>query len=134
MTNVEEKEVKRFPAPPFTTSTLQQEASRKLGFGVRKTMIIAQQLYEGIAHGRGTTGLITYMRTDSVNMAETALQQAKEVIMKEFGKEFALPAPRLYKSKKGAQQAHEAIRPVDLSLMPEDVKQYLDRDQYGFMR
>ncbi len=130
VTSVEEKEVKRFPAPPFTTSSLQQEASRKLGFGVKKTMVIAQQLYEGIAHGRGTTGLITYMRTDSVNLAETALKQAKEVILKEFGKEFALPAPRHYKSKKGAQEAHEAIRPVDLSLMPEDVKSYLDRDQY----
>ncbi len=128
--SVEEKDVKRSPAAPFTTSTLQQEASRKLGFSVNRTMTIAQQLYEGVQHGRGMTGLITYMRTDSVNLSQVALAQAKEVITREFGKEYALPTPRFYKSKKGAQEAHEAIRPVDLSLLPEDVKQYLDKDQY----
>lgn len=130
VTNVEEKHIKRLPAPPFITSSLQQEAMRKLGFGVKKTMIIAQQLYEGVKHGKGTTGLITYMRTDSVNLAESALKQAKEVIIKDFGKQYALDVPRRYKSKKSAQEAHEAIRPVDISLMPEDVKTYLDRDQY----
>ena len=126
---VEEKEVKRSPAPPFTTSTLQQEASRKLGFSVKKTMMLAQQLYEGVEHGKGVTGLITYMRTDSVNLSQVALKQAKEVIMQDFGKEFALEEPRYYKSKKGAQEAHEAIRPVDLSLKPSDVESYLDKDQ-----
>jgi DNA topoisomerase I len=129
VTNVEEKEVKRSPSPPFTTSTLQQEASRKLGFSVKRTMIIAQQLYEGVEHGQGVTGLITYMRTDSVNLSEIALKQAKEVVEKEFGKEYALATPRLFKGRKGAQEAHEAIRPADLSLKPEDVKDYLDKDQ-----
>lgn len=129
VTKVEEKEVRRNPSPPFTTSTLQQEASRKLGFSVKRTMVIAQQLYEGVEHGKGTTGLITYMRTDSVNLSQVALHQAQEVIEKEFGKEYGLPNPRFYKGRKGAQEAHEAIRPVDLSLKPEDVKPYLDKDQ-----
>ena len=127
---VEKKDVTRKPAPPFITSTLQQEASRKLGFSVKRTMMIAQQLYEGIKHGKGETGLITYMRTDSVNLAAQALHQAQDVITEEFGKEYALPKPRLFKGKKGAQEAHEAIRPVDLSIKPEDVKSYLDKDQY----
>ncbi len=130
VTKVEEKDVKRSPAPPFTTSTLQQEASRKLGFSVKRTMTIAQQLYEGVEHHKGSHGLITYMRTDSVNLSEVALKQAKEVIAKEFGKEYALAAPRYYKGRKGAQEAHEAIRPVDISIMPEDVKSYLDKDQF----
>lgn len=130
VTKVEEKDVVRRPAPPFITSTLQQEASRKLGFSVKRTMMVAQQLYEGVRHGKGTTGLITYMRTDSVNLAAQALHQAQDVIVKEFGKEYALPKPRLYKGRKGAQEAHEAIRPVDLSIKPDDVKNYLERDQY----
>ncbi len=130
VTKVEEKDVTRSPAPPFTTSTLQQEASRKLGFSVKKTMILAQQLYEGVEHHRGTTGLITYMRTDSVNLAESALAQAREVIIADFGKEFALEKPRYYKGRKGAQEAHEAVRPSDLSLKPEDVKTHLDKDQF----
>jgi DNA topoisomerase I len=129
VTRVEEKDVKRYPAPPFTTSTLQQEASRKLGYSVKRTMIIAQQLYEGVEHGKGTTGLITYMRTDSVNLSQIALKQAQEVIKKDFGKEYCLDAPRLFKGRKGAQEAHEAIRPVDLSLKPEDVAAHLDKDQ-----
>ncbi len=129
VTKVEEKEVKRYPAPPFTTSTLQQEASRKLGFSVKKTMTLAQQLYEGVELGSGVTGLITYMRTDSVNLSQVALKQAQEVITKDFGKEYGLDTPRSFKSKKGAQEAHEAIRPVDLSLKPEEVEQYLDKDQ-----
>ncbi|HLG26085.1 MAG TPA: type I DNA topoisomerase [Candidatus Gracilibacteria bacterium] len=130
VTSVEEKEVKRKPAPPFITSTLQQEASRKLGFSVKRTMMIAQQLYEGVELGEGSVGLITYMRTDSVNLSETALKQAREVISNSFGKEYALDAPRYYKGRKGAQEAHEAIRPVDLSIKPDDVKTYLDKDQY----
>jgi DNA topoisomerase I len=129
VTKVEEKDVKRRPAPPFTTSTLQQEASRKLGFGVKKTMMIAQQLYEGVKHHKGEHGLITYMRTDSVNLSNVALKQAKKVIEKEFGKEYALDKPRYYKGKKGAQEAHEAIRPVDLSIKPEEAEKHLSKDQ-----
>lgn len=129
ISNIEEKQVKRSPSPPFITSTLQQEASRKLGFSVRRTMMIAQQLYEGIDIGGGESGLITYMRTDSVNLAETALETAKEVITKEFGKEYALSSPRRYKVQKSAQDAHEAIRPVDLTMKPEAVNKYLDKDQ-----
>ncbi len=127
---IEEKKVKRNPAPPFITSTLQQEASRKLHFSVKKTMIIAQQLYEGIDVGGGEVGLITYMRTDSVNLSNVALKAAKKVIEKEYGKEFALETPRKFKGRKGAQEAHEAIRPVDLAVKPAAVKSYLDKDQY----
>jgi DNA topoisomerase-1 len=105
------KEVNRYPAPPFTTSTLQQEASRKLGFSAKQTMTLAQKLYE--------QGRITYMRTDSVNLAASAVQQAKSVITQEFGKEYALPEPRSYQTKsKGAQEAHEAIRPTDFKSAP----------------
>lgn len=128
--SLEKKEIKRTPSPPFTTSTLQQEAARKLGFSVKKTMILAQMMYEGVDVFSQTMGIITYMRTDSVNIAQTALQQAQEVIIKEFGAEFGLTAPRFYKSKKGAQEAHEAIRPVDLSMHPQALKPFLDRDQH----
>jgi len=130
VTSVEEKDVKRNAAPPFITSTLQQEASRKLGFSVKKTMMVAQQLYEGVSLGKETRGLITYMRTDSVNLADQALKQAKEVITKIYGKEYALETPRRYKGKKGAQEAHEAIRPTDLSIKPEEVEKFLTKDQY----
>jgi len=130
--NIEDKQSKRNPAPPFTTSTLQQEASRKAGFGVKQTMIVAQQLYEGGVSIPGHTGgLITYMRTDSVNLSAFATSMAKDVIAKEYGSEYSLAKPRHYKSKaKGAQEAHEAIRPVNLSLKPSDVKPYLDHGQY----
>ena len=130
--DIEEKENKRNPAPPFTTSTLQQEASRKAGFGVKQTMIVAQQLYEGSVNVPGHTGgLITYMRTDSVNLSSFATSMAKEVITSEYGKEYALEKARHYKSKaKGAQEAHEAIRPVNLALKPSDVRAYLDNAQY----
>ena len=129
---IEEKNSKRNPAPPFTTSTLQQEASRKAGFGVKQTMIVAQQLYEGGVNIPGHTGgLITYMRTDSVNLSSFATSMAKDVIIKEYGDEYALTKPRHYKSKaKGAQEAHEAIRPVNLALKPSDVQAYLDHSQY----
>ena len=126
---VEKRQVKRNPAAPFITSTLQQEASRKLNFSVKKTMMVAQQLYEGVNLGDGETGLITYMRTDSVNLSKLALDQAKEVILDQYGKEYALSEPRKFKGKKGAQEAHEAIRPTDLSRRPEEVEQYLNRDQ-----
>lgn len=128
--NIEQKEINRNPAPPFITSTLQQEASRKLGFSVKKTMMVAQQLYEGIDIGSGPTGLITYMRTDSVNLSQLALTAAKKVITETFGHEYALADPRRYRVAKSAQEAHEAIRPADLSLPPEMVKNFLDRDQY----
>ncbi len=126
---VEQKEVKRSPAAPFITSTLQQEASRKLGFSVKKTMMVAQQLYEGIDTGSGETGLITYMRTDSVNLSQDALKMAREVIVKQFGEKFALDAPRLFKGRKSAQEAHEAIRPVDMTLTPDSAERFLDKDQ-----
>jgi len=118
VTGVTKKEVFRMPSPPFTTSTLQQEASRKFGMSAKQTMMLAQKLYE--------TGYITYMRTDSVNLAQLALQQAKSVIDEHFGKEYSLSAPRQYTTKsKGAQEAHEAIRPTDLSRRPELLKSEL---------
>ena len=102
------KDVRRYPAAPFTTSTLQQEAARKLGFSAKQTMMIAQHLYEN--------GFITYMRTDSVNLAESALAQARAVVTEEFGTDYPLPEPRRYATKsKGAQEAHEAIRPTNLA-------------------
>ena len=121
LNDIEEKESTRNPAAPFTTSTLQQEASRKLGYSVKQTMIIAQQLYEGnVGNIPGHTGgLITYMRTDSLNLSNVATSAAKEVIEKEYGSDYSLSTPRTYKSKaKGAQEAHEAIRPVNLALKP----------------
>ncbi|MCL5435493.1 MAG: type I DNA topoisomerase [Patescibacteria group bacterium] len=131
VSDINQKEVTRTPAPPFTTSTLQQEASRKLGFSAKQTMLLAQQLYEGLELGsRGGMGLITYMRTDSVNLAQVALAQAREVITAHFGKSYALAAPRYYKNhSRGAQEAHEAIRPTDLSLLPKDAAQHLNRNQ-----
>jgi DNA topoisomerase I len=128
---VTKKEVNRKPTAPFTTSTLQQEAARKFGMSAKQTMVIAQQLYEGISIGElGQTGLITYMRTDSVNLSELALNQAADIIKQRFGKEYYNGAPRKFATKsKNAQEAHEAIRPADLSLHPEEIKQYLDRGQ-----
>lgn len=128
--DITEKDVKRSPSPPFITSTLQQEASRKLNFSVKKTMMLAQQLYEGVEVGKNATGLITYMRTDSVNLSHVALSQAQEVIRKEYGDKYTLKTPRFYKSKKGAQEAHEAIRPTNLSVLPADLKDHLSRDQH----
>ncbi|MDO8649638.1 MAG: type I DNA topoisomerase [Candidatus Peregrinibacteria bacterium] len=130
--SVEEKELKKTPASPFTTSTLQQEAGRKLGFSVKQTMVIAQQLYEGVSLGKGEgmMGLITYMRTDSVNLSEKALGDAKAVIEKHYGREYVLPEPRRYKTKsKGAQEAHEAIRPSEMSLTPSSLASVLDHQQ-----
>ena len=120
VTKVERKERKRSPSPPFTTSTLQQEAARKLGFGARKTMTLAQRLYEGVnIPGEGTVGLITYMRTDSVNIADTALREVAEVVRTEFGDEYTLAEPRRYKTRsRNAQEAHEAIRPTSVLRSP----------------
>jgi DNA topoisomerase-1 len=127
---IERRESSRNPAPSFTTSTLQQEASRKLGFGLRRTMVIAQQLYEGVSLGEGEVGLITYMRTDSLHVAESALRQARDVLLKEYGAAYALDKPRHYRTRsKGAQEAHEAIRPTDLSRTPAQVRRSLKPDQ-----
>jgi DNA topoisomerase-1 len=128
---VERKERKRSPSPPFTTSTLQQEAARKLGFGARKTMTIAQRLYEGVdLPGEGTVGLITYMRTDSVSLAETALREIAEVVRNEFGARYALAEPRRYRTRsRNAQEAHEAIRPTSVLRSPDRLASALDRDQ-----
>lgn len=131
VTEVTKKEVRRNPAAPFTTSTMQQEAARKLGFSAKQTMMYAQQLYEGVELPEGHTGLITYMRTDSVNLSEFALASAKQAIQAKFGNEYVLEAPRRYSNKsKNAQEAHEAIRPTDLMRDPESVKDHLDRNQY----
>ncbi|HET7700839.1 MAG TPA: type I DNA topoisomerase [Candidatus Limnocylindria bacterium] len=128
--SLETRESSRNAAPPYTTSTLQQDASRKLGFSVKRTMVLAQQLYEGVSLGDAPVGLITYMRTDSLHVAEGALRQAKDVITREFGAEYALEHPRHYKTRsKGAQEAHEAIRPTDLSRTPTYLRKSLKPDQ-----
>lgn len=126
------KEKRRTPTAPFTTSTLQQESFRKLGYSSKQTMMIAQQLYEGIELGEeGSTGLITYMRTDSLNLSEIALSQAQAVIRDAYGAEYVLDEPRRFKTKsRNAQEAHEAIRPTDLSRTPESIKSYLDSKQF----
>jgi DNA topoisomerase I len=131
VTKVERKERKRSPAPPFTTSTLQQEAARKLGFGARKTMQTAQRLYEGIdLPGEGSVGLITYMRTDSVTIADTALREIAELVKSDFGQAYALAEPRRYKSRsRNAQEAHEAIRPTSVLRTPQRVASALSPDQ-----
>jgi DNA topoisomerase I len=132
VTEVVKKEVRRSPAAPFITSTLQQEAARKLGFSAKQTMMYAQQLYEGVELGDGeATGLITYMRTDSINLSQMALDSAKDAITQKFGKDYLLEKPRVYASKsKNAQEAHEAIRPTDLVRDPESIKDHLERNQY----
>ena len=128
--SLETRESSRNAAPPFTTSTLEQEASRKLGFSVKRTMVLAQQLYEGVSLGDAPVGLITYMRTDSLHVAEGALRQAKDVVTREFGAEYALEHPRHYKTRsKGAQEAHEAIRPTDLGRTPTYMRRHLRPDQ-----
>jgi len=129
--SVEKKQTKRHPAAPFTTSTLQQEAARKLGFGTARTMQVAQKLYEGISVGGEVTGLITYMRTDSVDIAKEAIGDIRQYIGDSYGDKYLPGAPRQYKNKsKNAQEAHEAIRPTSVLRKPEDVQQYLDPSQY----
>ena len=129
--NVKRSDKRRNAAPPFTTSTMQQEASRKLGFSAKKTMMVAQQLYEGIDLGaEGTVGLITYMRTDSVNVAQDAQQEAREFIATQYGKDAVPVKPNNYTTKsRGAQEAHEAIRPTSAKRMPANVKTRLTNDQ-----
>jgi DNA topoisomerase I len=129
--SVDRKQRRRNPAPPFTTSTLQQEASRKLAFSAQKTMRVAQQLYEGVDIGEGAVGLITYMRTDSVNLAQEAVAQIREVIVQLYGQEALAEEVRVYRTKSAnAQEAHEAIRPTDLRIVPADIEQRIDADQF----
>lgn len=133
--DVRTKEKRKQPAPPFTTSSLQQEAHRKLNFSPKRTMMLAQQLYEGIELGKqGSVGLITYMRTDSVRIAEAAQQEAKGWILEHHGTEYYPPEPRQFASKGRAQEAHEAIRPTSLENSPERIKEYLSRDQLRLYR
>ncbi|HIY58695.1 MAG TPA: type I DNA topoisomerase [Candidatus Tetragenococcus pullicola] len=130
ITKVEKKERRRNPAAPFTTSSLQQEAARKLNFRTRKTMMIAQQLYEGISLGKqGTVGLITYMRTDSKRIADSAKAEVTEFIESEYGKEYAAHGGKKLKNAQGAQDAHEAIRPTSALRTPNEIEQYLNKDQ-----
>jgi DNA topoisomerase I len=129
--DVEEKERKRDPKPPFITSTLQQEASNRMGFTAKRTMSTAQRLYEGVDLGdRGTTALITYMRTDSVRVSKDSQDSAKKWIISNLGKDYYPPRTRFFKSKGSAQDAHEAVRPVDPEITPEDIRSYLPRDQF----
>ena len=130
ISNIERKEIKKNPYPPFTTSTLQQAANRILGFSAKQTMVLAQQLYEGIKLGsQGETGLITYMRTDSLNLAEKFIQEAENYLVTKFGKNF--PQPVRYKTKnQSAQEAHEAIRPTTVMNDPETVEGYLNPKQF----
>jgi len=126
---VERKETRRNPQPAFTTSTLQQEASRKLGFGATKTMRVAQRLYEGVELNGETVGLITYMRTDGVQVSTEAIESARHLIEKTYGPRYVPSTPRVYKSKaRNAQEAHEAIRPTDLTRRPQDIARHLDGD------
>jgi len=128
---IDRKQRRRNPSPPFTTSTLQQEASRKLGFSAQRTMRIAQQLYEGVDTGEGSVGLITYMRTDSVSLAAEAVTEIRATIERLYGKESVAEEIRVYKTKsKNAQEAHEAVRPTSAAAVPAEIEKYLDADQY----
>lgn len=130
ITKVEKRKRKRQPQPPFTTSTMQQECVSKLNFGAKKTMMLAQQLYEGLDIGdRGHVGLITYMRTDSTRINDDMIQAVREFVTANYGEEYIPPKPRVYKTKQSSQDAHEAIRPTSLELMPSVVAPYLSRDQ-----
>lgn len=133
--SVKRGEKQRTPAPPFITSTLQQEASRRLSMTPRRTMSVAQQLYEGVEiSGQGTIGLITYMRTDSLRLSDEALNSARDYIISRYGKEYYPGQPRRFKTKAGAQDAHEAIRPTDINLAPELVRKDLTQEQYRLYR
>lgn len=133
--SVDKKERTRAPAPPFITSTLQQAANQRHGYPAKRIMQIAQKLYEGVELGeRGLTALITYMRTDSTRIAQEAQDAAREFIRENYGKDFLPPKPRQFKKREDAQDAHEAIRPVDVNLRPEMVKEYLQPDQYNVYR
>ena len=132
ITKVTKKERKRNPAVPFTTSSMQQEAARKLNFRTRKTMMVAQQLYEGIklGKGQGTVGLITYMRTDSTRLSDTAKEDAYNFIVETYGKEYTAGEVKKQKNPQGAQDAHEAIRPSSVLRTPDLIKEFLDKDQF----
>ena len=131
VSDVKTSEKSRHAPAPFTTSSMQQEAARKLGFTTKLTMLIAQQLYEGVEiHGKGTTGLITYIRTDSVRIADEAQKAALEYISDTYGKDYVPKKPNIYKGRKGAQDAHEAIRPADIRLTPQEAKASLNASQY----
>ena len=135
VSSVKRGEKQKSPAPPFITSTLQQEASRRLGMTPRRTMSIAQQLYEGVElTGHGSVGLITYMRTDSLRLSEEALSAAKDFIIRNYGAAYYPGQPRTFKTKAGAQDAHEAIRPTDVNLTPELVRKDLTQEQYRLYR
>jgi DNA topoisomerase-1 len=128
---VEKKQRKRNPSPPFTTSTLQQEASRKLGFGAQRTMRIAQRLYEGVDFGEGPVGLISYMRTDSVSLGNEAVREIRSVIGKLYGAAALPDSPRMYRTKsKNAQEAHEAVRPTSAARTPEMLAGKIDADEH----
>ena len=129
--SITKKERKRNPSAPFITSSLQQEASRKLNYSPKKTMMLAQKLYEGIKlEKKGTVGLITYMRTDSVRLSDQALEEVRNYIPERYGKEYLPAKPNMYKSKKSAQEAHEAIRPTDVTLDPNFLKDHLEKDLF----
>jgi len=129
--SIDRKQTRRNPAPPFTTSTLQQEASRKLGFSAQRTMRLAQQLYEGVDIGEGSIGLITYMRTDSLTLAAEAVTEIRATVEKIYGREAVADEVRVFKTKsKNAQEAHEAIRPTSAAIVPADIERYLDADQF----
>lgn len=135
VTSIERKEKKRNPVAPFITSRLQQEAARKLHFTPKKTMTLAQQLYEGIEIGsEGSTGLITYMRTDSPRISQEATADARQVIQERFGVEYLPDVPNVYKTSKAAQEAHEAIRPTSAARDPESIRPYLEQDQYNLYK
>jgi len=132
VTGIEKKERRRFPPPPFITSTLQQEAWKKLRFPVKKTMQLAQRLYEGVELGdEGSIGLITYMRTDSVRISQSAIEESRDLIRSRYGPEFLPESPNVYKSRKEAQEAHEAIRPTYFDKPPDAVMPYLDKDIFA---
>ena len=131
VSKVDRKQRKRHPAPPFITSTLQQEAVRKLGFTAAQTMRIAQQLYEGIDTGEGSVGLITYMRTDSVSLAAEAIREMRSFIETKYGTDYLPEHARRFKTRsKNAQEAHEAVRPTSIFRVPQEIKQKLSWDQY----
>jgi DNA topoisomerase-1 len=135
VSKVDKKERRRNPVPPFTTSKLQQEGGRKLGFTAKRTMGIAQSLYEGVDVGKeGTVGLITYMRTDSTRVGKEAQDEARELIANKYGKEYVPEKPPVYASAKSAQEAHEAVRPTSVMREPDAIKQYLEPDQYKLYR
>ncbi len=123
------KDRKRHPAPPFTTSSMQQEANKKLNFSGKKTMLIAQQLYEGVTVGKTSVGLITYMRTDSTRLADIAVQSIRELVAESYGKEYCPAKPNVFSTKKSAQDAHEAIRPTNFQRTPQEMAAFLTRDQ-----